>query len=246
MDLSYAEVALRLGLAVLCGGAVGFEREINNRPAGFRTHILVCVGSALIMLVSAYGFTAEHYGGMEFQIDPGRIAAQVVTGIGFIGAGTIIQHRGNIQGLTTAAGIWVVAGIGLAVGIGYYVASIFATLIVIISLFVLNKVDNVVLSRKRFKILTLKAVDQPGLLGKISGILGDFNINIRKVELKQEGFVEKYSAEIVTIEVVTKIPAKIDNKDLFRRLITVQGVLEASWEGEEIFASSEASSSSFL
>ncbi len=110
MEISYWEIALRLGLAVIFGGLVGFERETHNRPAGFRTHILVCTGSALIMMVSAYGFLNEF--GANYQLDPGRIAAQVVTGIGFLAAGTILQQRGSVRGLTTAASIWVVSGIG--------------------------------------------------------------------------------------------------------------------------------------
>ena len=110
--LSYWEIALRLGLAIIFGGAVGFERESQNLPAGFRTHILVCVGATLIMMVSAYGFT----GPLSEMVDPSRIAASVVTGIGFLGAGTILRQRGSIRGLTTAASIWAVSAIGLAVG----------------------------------------------------------------------------------------------------------------------------------
>ncbi len=246
LELSYFESALRLCLAVLLGGLIGFEREVHNRPAGFRTHILVCVGSALIMMVSAYGFLTGDFKGMDIEVDPGRIAAQVITGIGFLGAGTIIQHRGNIQGLTTAAGIWVVSGIGLAVGIGYYVAAIFSTLIVIISLFVLNKVDNVYLSGKRFKSLSIKAIDQPGLLGKVSGALGEFNINVRKINLSQFDYTETYKSEVVSIEFIVKIPAQLKSHDLFRRLAEIDGVLEIYWQGENIFVSSSSATSSFF
>ncbi len=233
MELSYWEIILRLFLAVLFGGAVGFEREVNNRPAGFRTHILVCVGSALIMIVSAYGFSSFQEAGMVY--DPGRIAAQVITGIGFLGAGTIIQNRGNIQGLTTAAGIWVVSGIGLAVGIGFYTASTIATVIVIVSLFVLNKVDHSFLSGRRYKRLWIRAVDQPGLLGKVGAVLGDLNISTRKINVTPSAYFEDNKQEMVNIEFVIRIPHHINEQEVFRRMICIKGILEISWQGEVVF-----------
>ena len=108
---------LRLIVATLFGGLIGLERESHKRPAGFRTHILVCIGSALVMMISQYAFL-EFSGKLGY--DPGRIAAQVISGIGFLGAGTILREGSTIKGLTTAASLWVVAGIGLAVGTGFY------------------------------------------------------------------------------------------------------------------------------
>ena len=109
------DLALKLGIAVLSGGAIGFERQVAGKPAGLRTNILICLGSALVMDLSMNLGTS--LGGLRIG-DPGRIAAQVVTGIGFIGAGTIMQSRGTITGLTSAATLWVVAMIGLAAGAG--------------------------------------------------------------------------------------------------------------------------------
>ena len=133
MELSSTDIELfaRLGIAIVLGGLIGFERELHGKVAGFRTHSLVALGSALIMLVSVHIF--EVYGS-KVNVDPGRIAAQVVTGIGFIGAGTIIRSGTGIKGLTTAAGLWTASGIGLACGVGYFRAAFIAT---IITLFVL-------------------------------------------------------------------------------------------------------------
>ena len=146
MDMT-TELILRIVSAALLGGLIGLEREIRAKEAGFRTHFLVAMGSALFMIVSAYGFegvmtTAEH------RWDVSRVAAQVVSGIGFIGAGTIIFRKSEnvVRGLTTAAGLWVTAAIGLACGGGLYVVSIASTLLVLAGLeafnYLLHKVDK--------------------------------------------------------------------------------------------------------
>lgn len=132
------QILARLLLATILGGIIGFERESRGRAAGFRTHILVCLGSALIMMISIYIF--ELYRGMV-GIDPGRIAAQVVTGIGFLGAGTILRSGATVKGLTTAASLWAVAGIGLAVGCGFYFASLATTILVFVTLVIFSKME---------------------------------------------------------------------------------------------------------
>ena len=146
MDMTW-EFILRIFVAALLGGAIGLEREYRAKEAGLRTHFLVALGSAVFMIVSAYGFdgvmnTPEH------RWDVSRVAAQVVSGIGFIGAGTIIFHKSEnvVRGLTTAAGLWVTAAIGLACGGGMYVLSIASTVLVLVGLeafnFVLRKIDT--------------------------------------------------------------------------------------------------------
>lgn len=232
MDISYWEIALRLILAVIFGGLVGFERETHNRPAGFRTHILVCTGSALIMMVSAYGFLNEF--GANYQLDPGRIAAQVVTGIGFLGAGTILQQRGSIRGLTTAASIWVVSGIGLATGIGFYAGAAFATALVLISLLYLGRIDRKLLQRRRIKVLQIKAVDQPGLLSRVSGVVSDSKLEINKAYLKAHEYDSSLGKEIVEIELALVAPQNFQENILFSRLSTLSGILEIVWQGEDI------------
>ncbi|MBN1594354.1 MgtC/SapB family protein [candidate division FCPU426 bacterium] len=136
--LAWWEIPLRLGLAIVLGILVGLNREKANKPAGVKTHLMVCLGSALIMMTSIELF--QQYAGVGKNIDPGRIAAQVVTGIGFLGAGTIIHAEGGLVfGLTTAASIWTIAGIGLACGGGMYLLAICAAVLVVGSLALLNR-----------------------------------------------------------------------------------------------------------
>ena len=131
MDATYVDLTIRLSLALALGGAIGIEREYRAKEAGFRTHFLVALGSALFCVVSQYGF------GFELK-DSSRVAAQVVSGIGFLGAGTIIFQKNVVRGLTTAAGLWVTAAIGLACGTGMYMAAILTTAMVLMGLEVLN------------------------------------------------------------------------------------------------------------
>jgi putative Mg2+ transporter-C (MgtC) family protein len=134
-DLNFAEVLLRVVLAGVLGGAIGVEREIREREAGLRTHLLVAVGAALFTLVSAYGWHDFHFSNQSgVTYDPTRIAAQIVTGIGFLGAGAIIRQGLSVRGLTTAASLWVVAAIGIAAGAGYYTGAVITTDVVLVSL----------------------------------------------------------------------------------------------------------------
>lgn len=134
------EFLLRIVAAALMGGAIGLEREYRAKGAGFRTHFLVALGSALLMILSQYGFMEllEKHKDLDIGLDPSRIAAQVVSGIGFIGAGTIIFQKHVVKGLTTAAGIWVVGAIGMGCGAGLYVLSIATTVLVLIGLEAMN------------------------------------------------------------------------------------------------------------
>lgn len=131
MEASYIDLTIRLSLALALGGAIGIEREYRAKEAGFRTHFLVALGSALFCVVSQYGF------GFDLK-DSSRVAAQVVSGIGFLGAGTIIFQKNVVRGLTTAAGLWVTAAIGLACGTGMYVAAVVSTAMVLLGLEVIN------------------------------------------------------------------------------------------------------------
>ena len=138
-ELHWAEVLARVVLAGVLGGAIGAEREIREREAGLRTHMLVAVGAALFTIVSAYAWSDFQFSTREgITFDPTRIAAQVVTGIGFLGAGAIIRQGLSIRGLTTAASLWVVAAIGMASGAGYYSAAVITTVLVLVSLWPLR------------------------------------------------------------------------------------------------------------
>jgi putative Mg2+ transporter-C (MgtC) family protein len=148
--LDWWEVFLRLALAAALGAAIGLERELREREAGLRTHLLVSLGSALFTIVSAYGFHAFLASGANVvRADPTRIAAQIVTGIGFLGAGAIIRQGLSVRGLTTAATLWVVAAIGLAAGAGYYSGAVIATVLVLLSLWPLRIVAYRIFLRYR-------------------------------------------------------------------------------------------------
>jgi putative Mg2+ transporter-C (MgtC) family protein len=140
------QVIIRLFISLLLSGLIGLEREIHRRGAGLRTHILVSLGSTLIMLTSLYVFDIYKD---KVPLDPSRIAAGVITGIGFLGAGTIIRYGEAVRGLTTAACLWVVAGIGLAVGCGFYSAAFFTTTLVLIVLFLLRHFEKTILKEER-------------------------------------------------------------------------------------------------
>ena len=149
-DLTWADVLVRLAVAAVLGGAIGAERELRDREAGFRTHLLVSVGAALFTLVSAYAWTDWSFStpdGLVF--DPTRIAAQIVTGIGFLGAGAIIRQGLSIRGLTTAATLWVVAAIGMASATGYYWAAVATTAVVLITLWPLRLLARLAFARLR-------------------------------------------------------------------------------------------------
>lgn len=142
-----SEVILRLVLSVLIGGLIGYEREYQKRPAGFITHILVCIGSTIISIIQICLVQNSIDIIMQYpqlsnviKVDSGRIISQIVSGIGFLGAGTIIHHKGSVKGLTTAATLWVVACMGISVGLGYYFLSIVSTIVVYFVLIVLKKV----------------------------------------------------------------------------------------------------------
>lgn len=175
------ELLVRLILACLLGGLIGIEREKNRHPAGFRTHILVCVGSTLIMLCNIYIF--EEYKGYA-NIDPARFGAQVISGIGFLGAGTILKEGVTVKGLTTAASLWSVAGIGLAVGLGFYSGAILATILVLITLVIFSRFEERMYGNRKSTLLKIKILDKPGQIGKIGTELGKFDLKICDIAME--------------------------------------------------------------
>ena len=172
------EILLKLLLAMVFGGIIGLEREIGNRPAGFRTHTLVCMGSAVVMMTSEFLIT--NY--TSNPPDPARLGAQVISGIGFLGAGTILKDGSRVRGLTTAASLWVVACIGLAIGVGFYWGALAATLFSYITLVVLKKFENLVPGLRDFEI-TLEIPNAPGQIAQITNVLAQLNIRIRDIKV---------------------------------------------------------------
>jgi putative Mg2+ transporter-C (MgtC) family protein len=146
--VSDLQIIIRLTLSLVLSGLIGLERQILRRNAGLRTHILVCIGSCLIMLTSLYVFDIYKN---TASLDPARIAAGVITGIGFLGAGTIIRDREGVKGLTTAASLWVVAGIGMAVGCGFYSGALFTTFLSLIVLFFFRHMEGRIFLGSKFR-----------------------------------------------------------------------------------------------
>jgi putative Mg2+ transporter-C (MgtC) family protein len=175
------EVAAKIGLAALLGGAVGAEREHTGKWAGLRTHMLIAVGSALLTDISIS--VGVRYAQGSAAWDPGRIAAQIVTGVGFIGAGTIIQSRGAIHGLTTAAGLWVASAIGMAVGGGFYTEAILTCLALLLILTVLRPVEGLLHGGMQHVVLQLGPQQK---LGRALEILDEAEIRTETVSVSRD------------------------------------------------------------
>lgn len=210
------EVGLRLVLASLLGGVVGWQRESADKPAGFRTHIIVCLGAALFTLISAVGFLGS-------GADPARVASNIVVGIGFLGAGTIWRSGGSVQGLTTAASLWTVAAIGTATGIGYYFGAAAATVIVILTLTALKWFEERI-PRRGVGTIVMVMADRPGQLGRIGTVLGAFGANIERVEMSA-----RMDAR-VTLELTMRLPARASREEILVGLGDVKGVDDVRWE----------------
>lgn len=180
--LSEWELLLRLTLSCILGGVIGYERQSRRKSAGLRTNVLVCLGSCLIMVLSeALYLNVEG----RTNADPARLAAQVVSGIGFLGAGAIMKEGLTVTGLTTAACLWVVAGVGLAVGAGFYSGALFTTALVFATLGTLSRIDEWVMHEKNLSLI-IHTEDKPGQLMHISSCLDDLQLKVRGVKVKAD------------------------------------------------------------
>ena len=185
-------IITRLLVALVLSGLIGFEREINNHSAGFRTHILVGVGACLMMILSLFGFSTFNEVNDNIRFDPARIPSYVISGIGFLGAGTIIVYGGTVRGLTTAASIWAVAGIGLVVGSGMYSVAIFTTLIILISLIFLNHIERI-FPRSRTTTFIELVVDETIQINQVVEVIEKQQFSITNIEIiRQESSLRKF------------------------------------------------------
>ena len=214
-EVTYLAVLLRIFAAVIIGGVLGLERGMKNRPAGLRTYMLVCVGACVIMLTNQYIFQVFGSG------DPVRMAAQVVSGIGFLGAGTIIVTRRNqIKGLTTAAGLWSAAGVGLALGVGFYEAAIVGSFAVFFVMTLLQKMDNKLHRRSRQleAYIELSSIS----LGDFLRTMRDEGIDVSDVQREHE----EESADGVRAYVATLKGKKRQNHtELMEKVLEIPGVI---------------------
>jgi len=229
MALAFDLITLvKLLLAALLGAMIGLEREIHGRPAGFRTHLLVSLGACLYVITSIHFYTLfGNFSGMQpVGVDPGRVAAQVVAGIGFLGAGAIIREKFSVRGLTTAACLWMAAAIGVACGVGLFGISIVVTLVSLLSLLLLKKIEAK-LSRDTYIYLRLWCEDRPGLTELIDAALASGDI------YPQQTSIEK---NIATAEIHLVYQVRSSTKDLAKdsveALAAIPGMrrLSMGWE----------------
>lgn len=182
-----ADLAVRMLIAAALGAVIGLEREIHDHPAGMRTHLLVSLGSAIFTVLSIYGFQGVGGAGVAGSVDPSRIAAQVVTGIGFLGAGAIIKYGTSIRGLTTAASLWTAAAVGMAAGAGAWAIAVVGTLIVVFSLWPLNALEDR-LHKTGTHILRLRLeVGRLAALGDVSRVVADRRVDIAGINSQRVG-----------------------------------------------------------
>jgi putative Mg2+ transporter-C (MgtC) family protein len=191
-------IMLRLLMAVILGGVIGYERGRAGRPAGLRTHILVCLGSTLAIMTNQYVFQEYNVG------DPTRLAAQVISGIGFLGAGTIIvTGRHQVKGLTTAAGLWATACMGLAIGIGFYKAAFFSCFLIAFATVILHRLDNMMLSKSKIMDVYIEIKRSTTITSVIERIKAN-NISIDSIEMVKASYDNNAMAAIMTLRSKSK------------------------------------------
>jgi len=208
------ELLARLLLAAVLGGAIGAERELNDQPAGLRTHMLLTIGACLFTLISAYGFGRG--------TDPSRIAAQIVTGIGFLGGGAIVRHGLTVKGVTTAASIWATASVGVAIGAGSYVLGIGGAILVVGTLFGLRRADEVLqrwgVAREEYLIEAVPGFD----MERLAEIGRREKVALRGMQLQEDD-------DATRITLVVKLPPGYRPARLLDALRRVEGVREVDW-----------------
>jgi putative Mg2+ transporter-C (MgtC) family protein len=221
-ELSGWELLVRLGLAAVLGGVIGAERELRDREAGLRTHMLVSLGSCLFTILSAYGFRDVLNGNAVLvRTDPTRIAAQVVTGIGFLGAGAIIRQGFSVRGLTTAATLWLTAAIGMAAGAGSYVAAAVTTAVALFSLWPLRLLAYRVFERFHERRITVTIAEEAGATSVIQR-MEDLGVVI-------EGFSFGEKGDERTLVVVCDLPRSLAKTTLVTQLSSLPDVKGAQW-----------------
>lgn len=231
------EVAIRLLFAIVVGGIIGYERAFKNRPAGFRTHILVCVGATIISIIQIE--TIERTKAM-IMIDPvlaqalkadmGRMGSQVITGVGFLGAGTIIREKGLIKGLTTAASLWVVSCIGLAIGLGMYFISVMSTVGVFIALVILKKVEDRFIEHAYTVEFEIKYDEDRNFVKQMQTFFDNNNIKVKNIRFISEKNQEQNNLEemvdgktLYTVEV----PRHKEYTEIVQQLYQYKNILAA-------------------
>ena len=215
-EVNVVSTFLRLSLAMICGGVLGMERGKKNRPAGFRTYMLVCVGATLVMLTNQYICNVYGTG------DPARLGAQVISGIGFLGAGTIIvTGRNRVKGLTTAAGLWADACVGLAIGIGFYSGAIIGCMLILIAMSVMHRLDDRMTANARNLDLYME-FQKMADLGVFMSKIKEFGMKISEIEMTKSNNTEDVGvAVLMTIKMEKRRP----HTEIVQLFSQIEGVL---------------------
>ena len=214
-EVTFLSIIVRLGLSILIGGILGAERGLRNRPAGFMTYVLVCLGAALIMLTNQYVYTRFP------ETDPTRFGAQVVSGIGFLGAGTIIVTRKDeIRGLTTAAGLWVAAGLGLAVGVGFYTGAVIGCIFAVFALVNLRKIDVYIKKHARSMEVYLE-YNAAFSMRSLSDFVEKEGYDLFEM---QRGNIKSLKKELGTLVFSLDLLKTINHQDVLESLYAIDGV----------------------
>jgi len=235
ITIGYGEIVYRLSLAWGLSGAIGVQRELQGYQAGLRTHILVALGSALIMLTSEYAF-ADFVGQPGYSYDPTRIAAQVVSGIGFLGAGTIIKEGATVRGLTTAASLWVSSGIGLACGSNYWFGAIVTTGFTLVCLEVLKRVESLAFRRPHVHCVRLSHISTK-TMGTIISKFADVGGHVKRVIIDD---VTDHNKINITLHVHF---AYKTNRRLLQTVVSTAGVTNLTIDGHEFVGTKRSSPS---
>ncbi len=213
------EIIFRLVLAAVLGACIGLEREVHGRPAGIRTYLLLCLGSCLFMVISEYlWLDYQRITSKEITVDPGRIAAQAVTGIGFLGAGVIIRYKDTIRGLTTAACVWVACAIGLTIGGGFYLFGVAVTIMTVLSLITLKAFERH-LRKDWYQEMTIVTEDVPGQLERILDIIGQ-----HEFEIVSSGLTKEMDRKEVTASYLLRLRTVHPSRQVLHEIFDIPGV----------------------
>jgi putative Mg2+ transporter-C (MgtC) family protein len=221
------DILIRTFLAVILGGLIGVERQSKHRPAGLRTHILVCLGSMSIMLTSQLLFI-YYYTNYGIFIDPTRMSSQVVSGIGFLGAGTIIHSGGHVKGLTTAATLWVVGAIGLSIGAGFYTLSIIISITIFTVLITLNRFAEKMSNIGNVRDMVILLVNEPKVIGHLNLLLAKNEVSILDMTfLKESNALDtKTDKNLVSLKLVIRLNGDLKYEEFLLSILKLDGILE--------------------
>lgn len=215
-EVNLVSTTIRLLLALICGGILGIERGRKKRPAGFRTYMLVCVGATLVMITNQYIFTIYP------NTDPARMGAQVISGIGFLGAGTIIvTGRNRVKGLTTAAGLWAAACVGLSIGIGFYSGAIIGCILIFVVMAALHRLDERVMSSAKIINLYIE-VTQMSDVGHFMKFAKLHELKVSDVELTRS---KTFTEQGLALSLTMQLPRKATHEEIIELLSNAEGVM---------------------